>query len=57
MMSKILSGSVSECKWVDNNPQFYDNRNHQEIVKRNIKLRYKRQLIERNKTQMTKEKP
>ena len=40
-MSKILSGMESEKKWVDNNPQFYDNLKHQEQVKRNIETRYR----------------
>jgi len=40
-MSRLLSGLESEKKWVDNNPQFYDNPKHQERVKRNIEARYR----------------
>lgn len=40
-MGKLLSGLESEKLWVDNNPQFYDNKRHQEEVKRNIETRYR----------------
>lgn len=40
-MTKLLSGMESEKKWVDNNPQFFDNPKHQEQVKRNIETRYR----------------
>lgn len=40
-MKKLLSGLESEKLWIDNNPKFYDNKHHQEQVKRNIETRYR----------------
>ena len=44
-MKKLLSGLENELKWIDNNPQFYDNKHHQERVKRNIETRYRYQTM------------
>lgn len=35
------SGLESELKWVDNHPEYYDNKHHQERVKRSIEFRYR----------------
>ena len=40
-MSKILAGLESEKLWVDNHPEYYDNAQHQELVKTNIEIRYR----------------
>lgn len=40
-MNKLLSGLESEKQWVDNNPQYYDNKHHQERAKLNIEIRYR----------------
>lgn len=29
-----------ECQWVDNNPQFYRDKEHQEAVKHNIRVNH-----------------
>lgn len=38
---KFLSGLESEKLWVDNHPEYYDNTQHQELVKTNIEIRYR----------------
>ena len=37
----MLTGLESEKKWVDNTPQYYGNKQHQELVKINIEIRYR----------------
>lgn len=40
-MNKILSGLESEKLWIDTHPEYYDNPQHQELVKTNIEIRYR----------------
>lgn len=44
-MTTPKPGCISECEWVDNNPQHYRNAEHQELVKTNIRLRYRTQRL------------
>lgn len=41
MKNNLLPGFESELKWIDENPQYYKNHEHQELVKTNIAIRYK----------------
>lgn len=36
-----MSALESELDWIDNNPQYYRDKQHQEQVKKNIYTRYK----------------
>lgn len=44
-MTTPKPGCISECEWVDTNPQYYRNAEHQELVKANIRLRYRAQKL------------
>ena len=48
VMKKLLSGLESELKWIDNHPEFYDNSQHQEAVKKAIVYRYRIQSMIQN---------
>ena len=37
----IKSGLESKKEWADNHPEYYDNKEHQELVKLNIEIRYR----------------
>ena len=37
----IKSGLESEKDWIDNHPEYYDSKEHQELVKLNIEIRYR----------------
>ncbi|AUR89134.1 hypothetical protein NVP1121O_106 [Vibrio phage 1.121.O._10N.286.46.C4] len=41
----VKSGLDSEKGWIDNNPQYYKSKEHQELVKRNIEIRYRAQAM------------
>lgn len=50
---KILSGEDSECLWIDNHPEYYRDKDHQELVKSNIRKRYKEQREENERKRLT----
>ena len=37
----IKGGLESECEWIDNHPERYKGKEHQELVKQNIAIRYR----------------
>lgn len=43
--TKLQPGIITECVWIDNNPQYYRNPEHQTLVKNNIRLRYRAQIM------------
>ena len=40
-MKVYKSGLETEKEWIDNHPEFYNNKEHQELVKTNIEIRYR----------------
>ncbi len=41
----VLNGMESEKRWIEDNPQYYDNKAHQQLVKDRVEFRYRGQEL------------